>query len=201
MTVAPAEGPTHLIDPRFVTRIGLIAVYGLVVVGLLVQYARYGLDSPTMMGFGPLFDPAREQNVPTWFSSTLLYSSALALVLVGLRMRRAGDRDAVWWLVLAGVFCLGSLDETATLHELISRLIRRIPDLTVVPLRPWVIVLGPVALVFILVYARFIARQDARVSRPSRWGRRSSSGERSASRSWRPSSGRGAWRRSSSPSR
>jgi len=112
-------------------------------------------------GLAPLFDPSREANVPTWFSSSLLLASAVALAAVGVRLREAGSAGARWWL-LAAVLCLASLDETANLHEL-SRQARR-------QFQPgfgqlWVLFLGPPALVFVAAYVRFIARHAHPVRR------------------------------------
>ncbi len=72
-------------------------------------------------------------------------------------------RRARWWLLLAAVLCLASLDETANLHELLSRQARR-------QFQPgfgqlWVLFLGPPALVFVAAYVRFIARQAHPVRR------------------------------------
>jgi len=66
--------------------------------------------------------------------------------------------------VLAAVFCLASLDETANLHELLSAQARRWlfqPGFG----QLWVLFLGPVALAFVGAYAGFIRRQDPEVRR------------------------------------
>ena len=137
------------------TRILLLAVAGVTAVALLLLYLRFAHDVEYLYGLAPLFDPSREANVPTWFSSALLLGSAIALAQV-----RGPDRR--WWLVLAAAFCLASLDETANLHELLSQQARRRL------LQPgfgqlWVLFVGPVALVFLAVYARFIRRQEKAV--------------------------------------
>ena len=142
--------------PRTVTRIGLAAVAALSAAGLILVYLRFEHDVAYAYGLVPLFDPSREANVPTWFSSALLLLSAGALVQV-----RGPDRR--WWLLLAAVLVLASLDETANLHELLSRQARR-------RFQPgfgqlWVLMLGPAALVFLAVCARFMLRQEPAVRR------------------------------------
>ena len=142
---------------RTLTRSCLLAVAALAVGALGLVYLRFEHEVSYLYGLAPLFDPSREANVPTWFSSSLLLGSAVALSQV-----RGPDRR--WWLVLAAVFALASLDETANLHELLSRQARR-------EFQPgfgqlWVIVLGPPALVFAAVYARFVQRQRREVRRP-----------------------------------
>ena len=150
--------------PDRVTRIALLAVLVLSIAGILVQYLRFAHDYEYLWGLAPLFNPAREGNVPTWFSSALLLVSATALAVAGGCLRAARSPGAQWWLVLAVVLCLASLDETANLHELFSRQARR--SFTPGFGQLWVLVLGPVALVFLAVYTGFIRRQDPRVRRP-----------------------------------
>jgi len=146
-----------------VTRIGLLAVAALTAAGALVVYLRFEHDVAYAYGLVPLLDPAREANIPTWFSSSMLLLSAATLTIVGARLNDTGSKGARWWLVLAAVFALASLDETANLHELFSRQARR-------ELQPgfgqlWVLVAGPAALVLVAVYARFMRRQDRPVCR------------------------------------
>ena len=64
-----------------------------------------------------LFDVNSESNVPTWFSSLLLFGDAFLAGLVAAIVRRAGGRDARHWAGLAALLSLLSLDETAALHE------------------------------------------------------------------------------------
>jgi hypothetical protein len=145
-------------------RVGLALVLALTLAGALVQYLRFVHDYEYLWGLAPLFDPLREANVPTWFTSAVLLLSGVALTSVGVHLRGLQSGDAAWWLVLGATFCLGSLDETANLHELLSRQARRIvqPGFGQV----WLLILGPPALAFMAIYARFLGRQDPRVSRP-----------------------------------
>ena len=64
-----------------------------------------------------LCDLDEENNVPSWYSwVALLLVSALFFVIAAVK-RRAGDRDARLWLVLAIGFLVMSLDEDASIHE------------------------------------------------------------------------------------
>ncbi|TNC61943.1 hypothetical protein [Rubellimicrobium roseum] len=57
-----------------------------------------------------------EAVLPAWYSSILLYSSGLALIVVGLAEGRAGGART-FWFGLAAVMIYMSLDESASLHE------------------------------------------------------------------------------------
>jgi hypothetical protein len=152
------------VPTRAVTRAALVAVAGLAVAGLAVIYLRFEHGYRYFYGLAPLLDPAREANVPTWFSSSLLLLTGVALALAGARLKAAGSRDARWWLALAAVACLASLDETANLHELLSQQARRAYDFGFGQV--WVLFVGPLAGAFILVCRRFVLRQEPRVRRP-----------------------------------
>ena len=82
--------------------------------GLGVELARHlgalGPDSGWRTGLSLSY----EGNLPTWYSSGLLWTAALGLVACG--CSDAG-RDRRWWWGLAGVFLLLSLDESIELHE------------------------------------------------------------------------------------
>ncbi|KIG12869.1 hypothetical protein DB30_00936 [Enhygromyxa salina] len=55
-----------------------------------------------------------EGNLPTWYSSGLLWTAALGLAMCG--WFEVG-RERKWWLGLAAIFLLMSLDESIELHE------------------------------------------------------------------------------------
>ena len=64
------------------------------------------------------FDIDREQNIPTWYSSSLFLACAGTLVAVALRAKDKGERFTRLWLLLAGVVVLASLDDVAMIHEM-----------------------------------------------------------------------------------
>jgi len=108
-----------------------VALLLLAAAGLLVALSlatRYGAYRAEVAGPGrsqvaawkivmKLFDVNSENNVPTWFSSLLLFGDALLAGLVAAIVRRAGGRDARHWAALAALLSLMSLDEVASLHE------------------------------------------------------------------------------------
>lgn len=53
------------IAPRSVSRAAFGVVAVRVAAGLLVQWVKFGLGYPTVLGLGSLFDPTREQNIPS----------------------------------------------------------------------------------------------------------------------------------------
>ena len=117
------------------------------------------------------FDMDREHNVPTWFSSQLLFGCALLLGAIGLTRRpwrlRRGDctQPDVWpWLALAAAFAYLSLDEAANLHEILIVPLRSRLDLHGVFYFAWVIPGFFAVAAFGLALRPFVRRLD-RVAR------------------------------------
>ena len=82
--------------------------------GLAVELARYGGGLDPDVWLRSALSLSYEGNLPTWYSSGLLWTAALGLGLCG---RRDDGRARVRWRVLAALFMLMSLDEAISLHE------------------------------------------------------------------------------------
>ena len=105
-----SEAPTrkHLVR-------GLASVGALVCgAGLTVELARHlgslGPESRLLSALSLSY----EGNLPTWFSSGLLWTAGFGLACCGWREH---GRDRAWWWGLAAIFMLMSLDESIELHE------------------------------------------------------------------------------------
>ena len=116
--------------------------------GLLRVHRRGGLRRQV--------DLEKEANFTTWFSSTLLLAAAFLLARIGAAERQAGRRFWMHWIVLALVFVGLSIDETAMLHESLTRPVRAVVPAGGVLTYAWVVVALPVVVVFGLGYLRFL---------------------------------------------
>jgi hypothetical protein len=103
-----------------------------------------------------------EGNIPTWYSSSILLLCSLLLALIALAHRYTRSGSVLGWLLMSFIFAFLSIDETAQLHEL-----------SIVPLRlafrptgllyyGWIIPAGICLVVFVVGYARFLARLPRR---------------------------------------
>lgn len=79
-------------------------------------YLTYGLGYSHALGYVPLFDIATEANIPTWFASGLLMTSAMLFLLLW-RIGKSGERDSRVWLLLSVIFAFLAVDEVAMIHE------------------------------------------------------------------------------------
>jgi len=104
----------------------------------------------------------KEANVPTWFSSMLLFSiSATAIIIyfTGQIRSSAYYLQRSFWIIFSSVFLFLSLDEAAQFHEIIDK------SFSV----KWVFVYAPLAGVFFLLclYFLIVVERDEHVVR--RW--------------------------------
>ena len=96
----------------------LIAVLAaLLVAGLFAEIAEKvwrASDAEDLLEFVSL---SEEQNLPTWFSSILLFSCAAVLAAIAASKRSTGaPYTRHWWVLAAGFFYI-SLDEAVQIHE------------------------------------------------------------------------------------
>jgi len=97
-------------------------VLGTIIICLLCAHAvglvmRLGLGHDSVHGLVPLFDVNVEGNIPTFFSVCLGLCSAVLFAVIALDAKGRGDRDAIYWTVLAAGFLFLSYDECFQVHE------------------------------------------------------------------------------------
>jgi len=106
--------------------------------------------------FNRAFSLDREATFNAWLSSTLLVIIALGAGVAAYVERAAGHRRRIWmgWLVVGVAFFALSVDETASMHEMAGRFVDRFLDVPGLPgVYNWVLVVGPLALLFALLMA------------------------------------------------
>jgi len=96
------------------------------------------------------FDLDVEANVPTWYSTILLFSVSLSCISVYIQAQKACNRDRFWrrfWLIMGVGYGFLSLDEAARLHEVINVMLST----------SWTFVYAPFAGVFFLLCVYYFA--------------------------------------------
>ena len=99
-----------------------------------------------------LFDFNQESNVPTFFSSVLLFLASLLLFYIGLVHQSQECRLTRYWQGLAAGFLYMAIDESAQIHEVVNGLIQMKFKLTGFFHYGWVIPFGIIALVVGIIY-------------------------------------------------
>jgi len=147
-------GPTIYIFPRRVT-----LTLALFTVGLVA--ADVGAKLLGDQHLIRLFDLDAEQNVPTWFASSLLLAASALLAMVTVVMRAANERYVRHWGVLSLIFLCLSCDETAVIHEKFNAVRQFLPDLTLLHF-PWVLAAAIGLIVMATAYFRFVVDLPSR---------------------------------------
>ncbi len=121
---------------------------------VLLLYFKFALGYDSIFGFVRLFEFGDEANIPTWYSAILLITAAGIAFLCGHEVDAPGLRR--YWWGLAAIFVFLSLDETAQLHELSSKIIRLNFESEGIFFWPWVLPFGIIALLVGGIYVRFL---------------------------------------------
>lgn len=152
---------------RRITIVVLCAIAGLVAMNSLA-YAmqdQFPPGSTTAVALAKFLLDG-EQNLPTWFSSMLLFTAAGLLCVIGMTARAQQRRFAWHWLVLAGIFAFMSMDEVAAFHELLIVPVREWLDLGGVFYFAWVLPAMIICAILGLIYLPLVRSLPARF----RWG-------------------------------
>jgi hypothetical protein len=163
---APARRPRRAViclDPE---KVGL--ALGAVVLGIALchfagQYSKYFLDHDNLWGFVHLFDLNHEENVPTWYSSSMLLLASLLLLVITALKASSRDRYTLHWAGLAAGFAYMSLDETVGLHGQLAAISP--VSATGIFYYAWVIPAAIAVAVIALVYLRFLFHLPVRTRR------------------------------------
>jgi hypothetical protein len=139
--------------PRARLRVVLLAVMAVIAgAGLAVEVLKPLLHLRSRSGIVPLLSLSYEQNVPTWYTSSLLLVCSLTLAVIAVGARRTGEFVKHWW-GLSAAFLYISLDEVVEIHEAASSWL----DLGGVLYFSWVIPAAVVVVAFAVAYLKFLS--------------------------------------------
>lgn len=79
--------------------------------------------------FNRIFDMTREETIPNWYASILLFCIALTCVLTyAIQRLRVERHEAVPWLFFGGFFAFLSMDDGAKIHERLGTFFRELAE-------------------------------------------------------------------------
>lgn len=146
--------------PGHWTRNLMLVTLGLIALGYLSQVFReLHLDFRGLHSLERYFYYDLEGNIPTWFSSILLFLCAERAWRVASAARAAGNRWHRHWRGLSVIFAYLSMDELVQLHEQVVVPLREALSLGGVLRFAWVIIAVPLVIVFAIIYLRFLMAQ------------------------------------------
>jgi hypothetical protein len=123
---------------------------------LAALLVRFVAGHPNAQGLVSLFDLYQENNIPTFFSSTILLFSSCLIAIIWVFKRNQGDSFARYWAVLAVIFLYLSMDEASSIHEWLSLPTMRVIPATGLLCYSWVIPATILLVVFEGCYLKFL---------------------------------------------
>ena len=132
-------------SPHALPRVLLIMALVLLAAHAVLAIYHYRVEELSWLLL-QLFDVDEENNLPTWFSGSLLLTTSAFLWLCARKKRADADPWFRQWYALAVGFLLMSIDEVAGIHETINTMIEP----------TWAIAGGIVALVIGLAFVPFL---------------------------------------------
>lgn len=152
MYVTITEAPKKIL-----TLLALLTLF-ITVMGLLSIHGQHTWQSTAE--WVSMFDLNTESNIPTWFSSILLFVGGFLFFSIA----RLVKSDRGKWLTLGGILTYISMDETARLHERLDQVVREHLGITEgIFYFGWVVVAIPVILLIVLIFIRFFFSIDQSV--------------------------------------
>ena len=106
---------------------GLAAIAALLVLASIGgQLIKYLTGHDGVYGLIRLFDLDEENNIPTFFSTSLLLIADLLLWIITIVKRTSRAPYAFGWTILALIFLCLAVDEAASIHELLDRPVKEL---------------------------------------------------------------------------
>lgn len=114
-----------LIPPKMAFQYSALIVFTLVLagVGFLFNWHIIGFRNEFTLLPVKLFDLSTDSSIPTWVSSLILLSCTAPLLTIWKYESVLKEKNRLYWLGLAIMFCVFSVDEVARIHEQIGSLI------------------------------------------------------------------------------
>lgn len=105
------------VSSRKILQFLTLFVLGITSANLVVQVSKFFLGHDYLFGLSRLLDINNENSIPAWYSSMTLLLCAFLLWIIG--SVQSTPRDAKYWKGLGAIFLVLSLDEAASIHELL----------------------------------------------------------------------------------
>ncbi len=140
----------------------LLTIFLLGILSTIGQIAKYYFGHDYLFGFVPLFNLSSEKNIPTWFSSILLLSCAILIVIITSQKINNNDKYLFHWKLLGIVFLYLSIDESAAIHEKISGILQNTLHLSGYLKFAWVIPALIIVIILGIGYFKFFLSLPSR---------------------------------------
>lgn len=164
-----AEGPNFKLPVKNdrVVRVFVILTVAVFLVSLITQIIHY-LPAGSFPFAGDrfrIFNMDEENNIPTWYSSMILFVSAILFGLIAFWKLQVKDKFRWYWVILALGFATMSMDEVASIHERLVQPIDTALKITYANHFSWLLAGVPLVIVLGIIFYRFWAQLET----PFKW--------------------------------
>lgn len=154
----PPGGTSVVLDTVRITRWMWVATFAIIDFGVFRIAFINQIGAETSWGALRFFDLDKELSLPAWYSSILLWSTAIVLATNATLARRLDRRTAFYWWSLSVVFVYLSIDEMTSIHEFGNLLLPPDYKFTGFLTFSWVVVAAPLLIVGGLAFLPFLFR-------------------------------------------
>jgi len=147
----------HIIKGLTYTAILLIMIH-IIILGIY-----FYIGDSEKFDFVRMFDLDMERNIPTLFSSALMFISAFLFYLLSMAPKEQKQRNSSFWLGLSFIFIFLAFDESATIHENLGDYTENFVEASGYFYYPWVISYSILVLILAVFYIRFFWRMPSKV--------------------------------------
>jgi hypothetical protein len=152
------------INPKKIAQKFVYVTLMLVAAHIAAQILLLNTGDETLRKIASLFHLDEERNFPTYYSSILLFISAVLLYLISFNPGNS-SRDRSYWIGLSCVFLFISIDELIEIHERFGNTIQRALDTTGIFFFAWVIPYSLFLLLLTALYLKFLLRLPKKIFR------------------------------------
>lgn len=146
--------------PGKVSRLFLLATTFLTLIHSILLVFFFHVDSPRIVELMKWFDLDIEKNIPSFYSSFLLFlSSVLFYSILLLKPREQKERfdyERTCWFGLSVIFLFLSIDEAFQIHENIGDMVENYIEATGFLYFPWVLPYTLGVMILAVVYTKFM---------------------------------------------
>ncbi len=129
----------------------IVSAFGFLVIFVSqLESANYYLNA-AITNYVRLFDLNKEANIPTWYSSLILFLSSCLLFFISY-YKGNKDSNQKYWKVLAIIFLYLSVDESSSIHETLNNPVRSLLHLSGIFYWSWIV---PAAFVLVILFFYF----------------------------------------------
>jgi len=143
------------LEPKKTVCLFILIASGLLFAHVCGLFSTYYFGHPRVYGLVRLFDFDAEQNVPSLYSTVMLFFSALLLLTIAANKKHESGSYASHWLWLGYIFVFLSLDEACSVHEKLMLPLRSVLHASGLLFYTWVVPYSIILIFFMLSYIDF----------------------------------------------